>query len=145
MAFSVMIETPPSPVNESIVLIQYAKYPFPVSNNRLHCGLLFQISPEIAHNNILQIIATQPTAYFTARKQNYQALFVELSASSYVIAGAVFMSIIKICTDNSSIAILNGIAYTLELFFTAAFLLLHFSQRRFITIRIIFPVLYSLS
>ena len=28
------------------------------------------------------------------------------------------MSIIKICTDNSSIAILNGIAYTLELFFT---------------------------
>ena len=41
---------------------------------------------------ILQIIATQSTAFFTARKQNCQALFVGLSASSYVIAGAVFTS-----------------------------------------------------
>lgn len=59
---------------------------------------------------ILQIIATQSTAFFTARKQNCQALFVGLSASSYVIAGAVFTSIIKICTGNSSIAILGGTA-----------------------------------
>ncbi len=61
-------------------------------------------------STILQIIATQTSAFFTARRQNYQTLFIGLSASSYVIAGAVSSAIIKIYTGNSIWAIIGSIA-----------------------------------
>lgn len=59
---------------------------------------------------VLQIIATQSTAFFTARKKSGQSLFVALSASSYVIAGAVSSAILKICTGSSLAGILGGAA-----------------------------------
>lgn len=59
---------------------------------------------------VLQIIGTQSTAFFIAKKQNCQALFTGLSASSYVIAGAVFSVIIKIYTDSSVLAISGSFA-----------------------------------
>ena len=59
---------------------------------------------------VLQIIATQSTAFFTARKKSGQSLFVALSASSYVIAGAVSSAILKICTGSSLAGILGGTA-----------------------------------
>lgn len=49
-------------------------------------------------------------SFFTARRQNYQTLFIGLSASSYVIAGAVSSAIIKIYTGNSIWAIIGSIA-----------------------------------
>lgn len=52
-------------------------------------------------STILQIIATQTSAFFTARRQNYQTLFIGLSASSYVIAGAVSSAIIKNLNDKN--------------------------------------------
>lgn len=61
-------------------------------------------------STILQIIATQTSAFFTARRQNYQTLFMGLSASSYVIAGAVSSAIIKIYTGNSILAIIGSTA-----------------------------------
>lgn len=61
-------------------------------------------------STILQIIATQTSAFFTAKKKNYQTLFMGLSASSYVIAGTVSTAIIKIYTGSSILAIIGGIA-----------------------------------
>ena len=57
---------------------------------------------------ILQIILTQFTAFFTSKKRNGQTLFVGLSASSYVIAGAVSAAAIKIYTGSSVLAIIGS-------------------------------------
>lgn len=59
---------------------------------------------------IIQIIATQASAFFTARKKSFQALFIGLSASSYVIAGTVSSAVIKIYTGSSALAIIGSIA-----------------------------------
>lgn len=86
-------------------------------------------------STILQIIATQTSAFFTARKQNYQTLFIGLSASSYVIAGALSSAIIKIYTDNSILAIIGGIAVhfgiLVFLFFTIRKSCLRFQEKSY--------------
>ncbi len=59
---------------------------------------------------ILQIILTQSTAFFTSKEKSCQALFVGLSASSYVIAGAVSSAVIKIYSQSTALALAGGFA-----------------------------------
>ncbi len=59
---------------------------------------------------ILQIILTQSTAFFNAKTKSSQALFVGLSASSYVIAGAISAAIIKIYSGSSLLALVGSFA-----------------------------------
>lgn len=54
---------------------------------------------------IVQIIITQSTAIFISQKRNIQILFIGLSASSYVIVGSVFSSIIQIYTASNILAL----------------------------------------
>lgn len=86
-------------------------------------------------STIFQIIATQTLAFFTAKNKNYQTLFVGLSASSYVIAGALSSVIIKIYTDNSILAIAGGIAVhfgiLVFLFFTIRKSCLRFQEKSY--------------
>lgn len=56
---------------------------------------------------ILQILLTQATPLFISGKRRSQILFIGLSASSYVIAGAAFAAILKIWT-NSTVLALTG-------------------------------------
>ena len=65
---------------------------------------------------ILQIILTQSTAIFTSKEKSCQALFVGLSASSYVIAGAVFAAIVKIYTGSTLLALTGSFAVHLAIF-----------------------------
>ncbi|NBI86607.1 GHKL domain-containing protein [Lachnospiraceae bacterium] len=64
---------------------------------------------------ILQIILTQSTALFISKRKSSHALFIGLSASSYVIAGAIFAAIIKIYTGNSVLALICSAAIHLVL------------------------------
>lgn len=64
---------------------------------------------------IIQIIITQSTALLIARGKNSQTLFVALSASSYVIAGSVFATIMKIWTGNAVLSLAGSIAMHLTI------------------------------
>lgn len=54
---------------------------------------------------VLQILLTQATPLFISGKKSSQILFVGLSASSYVIAGAISSAILKIYTDSTVLAL----------------------------------------
>ena len=59
---------------------------------------------------LLQITLTQSTAIFNSKYKSSQALFVGLSASSYVIAGAISAAIIKIYSESSILALIGSSA-----------------------------------
>lgn len=54
---------------------------------------------------ILQILLTQATPFLISGKKSSQVLFVGLSASSYVIAGAISAAILKIYTSSTLLAL----------------------------------------
>ncbi len=64
---------------------------------------------------VLQTILTQSAAFFISKGRNGRALFVGLSASSYVIAGAVSAAIIKICLGSTVLALLGSAAIHLAI------------------------------
>ena len=57
---------------------------------------------------VFQIILTQSTAIFISKKRNVQALFIGLSASSYVIAGSVSAKILWIWTGCDALALVGS-------------------------------------
>lgn len=57
---------------------------------------------------VLQIILTQSTSFLNSKYKSSQALFVGLSASSYVIAGAISAAVIKIYTKSSLLALVGS-------------------------------------
>lgn len=64
---------------------------------------------------ILQITLTQATSFFNSKYKSGQALFVGLSASNYVIAGAVFATVIKIYTGSTLLALAGSAAIHLAI------------------------------
>lgn len=73
---------------------------------------------------ILQILFIQGTPLLLSGKRSGQVLFVGLSASNYVIAGAVFAAVLKIYTDNTALALTGSFAMHLGIL-----LLLYFTIR----------------
>lgn len=64
---------------------------------------------------IFQILFTQATPFLISGKKSSQILFVGLSASNYVIAGAVFSAVLKIYTGNGFLAIAGSFAIHLAI------------------------------
>ncbi len=59
---------------------------------------------------VLQILVTQFTGIFIARKRGSKVFFMGLSASSYVIAGSIAATILNIWTNNEPISLIGSIA-----------------------------------
>ena len=57
---------------------------------------------------VLQILLTQAAPLFISGKKSSQILFVGLSASSYVIAGAISAAVLKICTGSTVLALFGS-------------------------------------
>lgn len=57
---------------------------------------------------ILQILLTQATPFFISGKRRSQTLFIGLSASSYVIAGAISAAILKIWIGSTALALIGS-------------------------------------
>lgn len=64
---------------------------------------------------VFQILLTQATPFFISGKKSSQILFIGLSASSYVIAGAIFAAVLKIYTGNTLFALLGSFAIHLAI------------------------------
>ncbi len=64
---------------------------------------------------VFQILLAQSMVLFISKKRGSQALFVGLSASSYVIAGSIFAVIIKIYTDSFVWALVDSAAIHLAI------------------------------
>lgn len=59
---------------------------------------------------VFQILVTQLTGIFIARKRGSKVFFLGLSASSYVIAGSIAATILNIWTHNGPISLIGSIA-----------------------------------
>ena len=64
---------------------------------------------------VLQILLTQATPFFISGEKNSRILFIGLSASNYVITGAVFAAILKICTGSTFFALSGSFAVHLAI------------------------------
>lgn len=64
---------------------------------------------------VLQILLTQATPFFISGEKNSRILFIGLSASNYVITGAVFAAILKICTGSTLFALSGSFAVHLAI------------------------------
>lgn len=64
---------------------------------------------------VFQILFTQATPFFISGKKNSQILFIGLSASSYVIAGAIVAAVLKIYTGSTLFALSGSFAIHLAI------------------------------
>lgn len=64
---------------------------------------------------VFQILLTQATPFFISGKKSSQILFIGLSASSYVIAGAIFAAVLKIYTGSTLFALSGSFAIHLAI------------------------------
>ena len=64
---------------------------------------------------IFQILLTQATPFFISGKKSSQILFIGLSASSYVITGAIFAAVLKIYTGSTLFALSGSFAIHLAI------------------------------